>query len=194
MHTHALAEYVPHIERGDWSAVAQLMLSSARRLAAAGAEFLICPDNTIHQALATVRPGSPLPWLHIAEVVAEEAVRRGYRSVAVTGTRSLVESRVYPEALAAHGIDCLAPELEERIEINRIIFEQLVNAMFEAEARAYLQRVIAHLQRRGANAVVLGCTELPLIIDDASSPLPTLDSTHLLARAALGRSIAAARA
>jgi aspartate racemase len=189
MHTHALAEYVPHIERDDWSAVAQLMLSSARRLAAAGAEFLICPDNTIHQAFATVRAQSSLPWLHIAEVVAEEAARRGFQSVAVTGTRSLVESRVYPDALAAHDIDCLLPEREQRLEIDRIIFEQLVNAVFEADARAYLQRVIAELQRRGANAVVLGCTEIPLIIDDSSSPLPTLDSTRLLARAALRRSI-----
>jgi len=194
MHTHALAEYVPPIERGDWGAVAQLMLSSARKLAAAGAEFLICPDNTIHQAFATVRAQSPLPWLHIAEVVAEEAARRGFRSVAVTGTRSLVESRVYPEAMAACGIDCLVPELEERIEINRIIFEQLVNAVFEQAARDYLQRVIARLQRRGASAVVLGCTELPLIIDDSNSPLPTLDSTRLLARAALQRSIAGAPA
>jgi aspartate racemase len=194
MHTHALAEYVPPIERGDWSAVAQLMLSSARKLAAAGAEFLICPDNTIHQAFATVRAQSPLPWLHIAEVVAEEAARRGFRSVAVTGTRSLMESRVYPEALSARGIECLVPELEPRIEINRIIFEQLVNAVFEDAARVYLQRVIAHLQQRGASAVVLGCTELPLIIDDSSSPLPTLDSTRLLARAALHRSIAGARA
>jgi aspartate racemase len=194
MHTHALAQYVPPIERGDWSAVAQLMLSSARKLAAAGAEFLICPDNTIHQAFAMVRAESPLPWLHIAEVVAEEAARRGFRSVAVTGTRSLMESRVYPEALSARGIEYLVPELEHRIEINRIIFEQLVNAVFEDAARLYLQRVIAYLQQRGASAVVLGCTELPLIIDDSSSPLPTLDSTRLLARAALRRSIAGTRA
>ncbi len=193
MHTHALAEYVPPIERGDWSAVAQLMLSSARKLAAAGAQFLICPDNTIHQAFAHVRAQSPLPWLHIAEVVAEEAARRGFRSVAVTGTRSLVESRLYPDALAARGIDYLLPEPEERTEINRIIFEQLVNAVFEDAARLYLQRVITRLQRRGASAVVLGCTELPLIIDDSSSPLPTLDSTRLLARAALRHSIGATR-
>lgn len=192
MHTHALAEYVPHIERGDWSAVGQLMLSSARKLAAAGAEFLICPDNTIHQALAGVRAASPLPWLHIAEVVAEEAARRGFQSVAVTGTRSLVASRVYPEALAARGMDCLVPEPEQCLEIDRIIFEQLVNAVFEDGARQYFQRVIARLARRGADAVVLGCTEIPLIIDDSCSPLPTLDSTRLLARAALRHSIAAA--
>jgi aspartate racemase len=189
MHTHPLAEYMHHIERGDWTAVAQLMLSSARRLAAAGAEFLVCPDNTIHQAFATVRAESPLPWLHIAEVVADEAVRRGFRSIGVTGTRSLVESSVYSQAFAPHAIDCLVPERDERIEIDRIIFEQLVNAIFAAESRAYLQRVIAHLQQRGAGAVVLGCTEIPLLIDDSSSPLPTLDSTRLLARAALHRSL-----
>jgi aspartate racemase len=192
MHTHPLAAYVPAIERGDWDAVAQLMLSSARKLTAAGAEFLICPDNTIHQAFATVRAESSLPWLHIAEVVADEALRRGFRSLGLIGTRSLVESCVYPEVLGPRGIDCLVPELEHRGEINRIIFEQLVNAVFDPQARAYLQRAIAQLQRRGASAVVLGCTEIPLLIDEASSALPTLDSTRLLARAALRRSIGAA--
>lgn len=192
MHTHPLAQYLRRIERSDWHSVAELMLSSARKLAAAGAEFVICPDNTIHQAFPMLQAQTPLPWLHIAAVVANEAAWRGYRSVAVTGTRSLVESRVYTEALATHSIECLAPEVQERIEIDRIIFEELVNARIEPKSRAYMQRVISGLQRRAADAVVLGCTEIPLLIDDASSPLPTLDSTRLLARAALQYSLASA--
>jgi aspartate racemase len=189
MHTHALARYVEHIERDDWSGVGELMLSSAEKLASCGADFLICPDNTIHQALRFVEPRSPLPWLHIAEVVTAEAVARGYRRLGLTGTRWLVESEVYPEKLAARGLEFLRPDPPERDEINRIIMEELVNGTFKPEAVAFFQRVIARMKDAGCDAVVLGCTEIPLILDDSTSPLPTLDSTRLLARAALQRAL-----
>lgn len=121
MHTHSLADYVRHLERDDWDAVGELMLSSAKKLAGAGAEFLICPDNTIHRALPGIEAQSPLPWLHIAEVVAHHAVARGFRRVGLTGTRYLVESDVYPEKLAQHGVEWMRPAPDERAEINRII-------------------------------------------------------------------------
>jgi aspartate racemase len=187
MHTHSLAEYVPHIDRGDWPAVGDLMLSSAHKLAGAGADFLICPDNTIHQAMSYVVPRSPLPWLHIAEVVADEAVARGFRRLGVTGTRSLVDSEVYPGTLAARGLECVKPSPAERDAIDRVIYGELVNGIFTGEAVARLQQVIERLKREGCDAVVLGCTEIPLIMNDENSPLPTLDSTRLLARAALRR-------
>jgi aspartate racemase len=187
VHTHALAEYMPHVARGDWPAVGELMLSSARKLAAAGAHFLICPDNTIHQAMPYVAPRSPLPWLHIAEVVADQAVARGFRRLALTGTRSLVDSGVYPDTLTARGIECVKPAPSERDAIDRIIFDELVNAVFTPEAVACFQRIIERMKGEGCDAVVLGCTEIPLIMSDANSPLPTLDSTRLLARAALRR-------
>ena len=193
MHTHSLAEYMRCIDRDDWGGVAQLMLSSAHKLARAGAGFLICPDNTIHQAMPWVTRRSPLPWLHIAEVVATEAVERGFRRLAITGTRYLVDSEVYPEKLAAHGLGYLRPNPVERAEINRIIFSELVAGVFTPTAVAYLQKVIARLQAEGCDAVVLGCTEIPLIMNDANSPLPTLDSTRLLARAALRRAAAGRR-
>ena len=190
MHTHALAEYMKAIYRDDWAAVGELMLSSANKLAKIGASFLICPDNTIHQALPHVLPRSPLPWLHIAEVVAEQAGERGFRRIGITGTRYLVESEVYPEKLSARGLEYRRPSADERAEINRIIFEELVYGIFKPEAVAYFQKVIGRLKDdEGCDAVVLGCTEIPLIIDDASSPLPTLDSTRLLARAALRRAV-----
>jgi aspartate racemase len=189
MHTHALAEYMKYIDRGEWHGVAELMLSSGDKLAKAGASFLICPDNTIHQALPYVEARSPLPWLHIAEVVASEAVQRGFRSIALTGTRWLVESDVYPEKLAAHGLQYLRPDPDEREEINRIIMDELVCAVFKPEAVETFQRVIGRMKQAGCDAVVLGCTEIPLIMNDANSPLPTLDSTRLLARAALRRAI-----
>ena len=189
MHTHPLAEYMRRIYRDDWAGVGELMLSSSEKLARSGAQFLICPDNTIHKALPYVLPRSPLPWLHIAEVVAGQAKERGFRRLALTGTRYLVESEVYPEKLGARGVEYVRPQPAEREEINRIIFDELVYGVFKPEAVAYFQKVIARLQGEGCDAVVLGCTEIPLIMNDANSPLPTLDSTRLLARAALRRAV-----
>lgn len=187
MHTTPLAEYMRWVNRGDWRGVGELMLASANKLAKIGADFLICPDNTIHQALPFVEPRSPLPWLHIAEVVAAEAVGRGFRRLGLTGTRWLVESEVYPDKLGARGLDYVRPEASEREEISRIIMDELVYGVFKPEAVAYFQRVIGRLRGEGCDAVVLGCTEIPLIMNDSNSPLPTLDSTRLLAHAALRR-------
>jgi len=194
MHTHALAEYMQCIYRGDWQGVAELMLSSADKLVKIGADFLICPDNTIHQALPLVEPRSPLPWLHIAEVVAAQAVERGFRRLGLTGTRYLIDSEVYPEKLAAHGLEYVRPNPAEREEINRIIMDELVYGVFRPEAVAYFQRVLGRMKTEGCDAVVLGCTEIPLIMNESNSPLPTLDSTRLLARAALGRAVEGAAA
>jgi aspartate racemase len=188
MHTHSLADYMKCIHSGDWPGVGELMLSSANKLAKAGADFLICPDNTIHQALWYVEPRSPLPWLNIAAVVADQAVERGFRRLGLTGTRWLVQSEIYPEQLTARGVECVRADTAECEELNRIILDELVNGLFTEEAVAYCQRVIERMKREGCDAVVLGCTELPLIINDSNAPLPTLDSTRLLARAALGRS------
>jgi aspartate racemase len=170
------------IYRDDWQGVGDLMLSSANKLAAIGAQFLICPDNTIHQALPYVEPRSPLPWLHIARVASAEAGRRGFQRIGLTGTRYLTESDVYPA-------EYVRPNREERDEINRIIFEELVYGVFKPEAVAYFQGVIGKMKEDGCDAVVLGCTEIPLIMNDENSPLPTLDSTRLLARAALQRAV-----
>jgi aspartate racemase len=190
MHTHSLAEYMRPIYAGDWEEVGEIMLSSANKLARIGADFLICPDNTVHQALPFVLPRSPLPWLHIAEVVAAQAVDAGYRRIGLTGTRWLVESEVYPEKLTARGLEYVRPNAEERAEINRIIMDELVYGIFKPEAVAHFQKVIARLKQESCDAVVLGCTEIPLIMNDGNSPLPTLDSTRLLARAALKRAAA----
>lgn len=192
MHTHSLAAYVDCLDRGDVEGVAQLMLSSAGRLAAAGADFLVCPDNTIHQAMHLVRPRSPLPWLHIAEVVAAEAAARGFRQVGVLGTRWLVDSEVYPQALEAAGIAAVKPDAQERATLGRIIMDELVRGVVRPESTEVLQRMIQRLKARGCDAVALGCTELPLALDDTHSTLPTLDSTRLLARAALRHATSAA--
>jgi aspartate racemase len=193
MHTPSLAQYVECFDRDDWQGVGDLMLASAEKLARIGADFLICPDNTIHRALAYVEPRSPRPWLHIAQVVAAQAAERGFRRLGLTGTRWLVESEVYPEKLSALGLDYVRPGAAERHEVSRIIMEELVYGVFKPEAVSYLRQVIAGLKNEGCDAVVLGCTEIPLIIDDSNSALPTLDSTRLLARAALRRAVEESR-
>ena len=187
MHTHALGEYMPFVDAGDWQGVAGLVLSSAGKLAKAGAEFLICPDNTVHIAFEMFAPKSLLPWLHIAEEVAAEAKRRGFRKLALTGTRYTMEGPVYPKTLAERNIECLSPSESDRRRINEIIFEELVKGVFTAASRSEFHRIINRMMDGGCDAVILGCTEIPLLIDDATSPLPTLDSTRILARAALQR-------
>jgi aspartate racemase len=191
LHTHSFADYMHSIEAKDWGQVAELMLSSANKLKLSGADFLICPDNTIHQALPYIEARLPLPWLHIAGVVAAEASRRGFKRLALTGTQWLVDSEVYPENLLQQGLQFARPTLSERQQINRLIMEQLVRGIITPEAVVYFQRVIQRLKdEEHCDAVILGCTEIPLIINDENCALPTLDSTRLLAHAALSRAAA----
>jgi aspartate racemase len=189
VHTPSLADYVRCLDHEDWQGVGELMLASAHKLAGIGADFLICPDNTIHQALPLIASRSPLPWLHIADAVANHAAERDFRRLGLLGTRWLVTSEVYPDKLAARGLEYVRPEPDERSELNRIIMDELVCGVFKPEAIAFHQRVMARMKDAGCDAAVLGCTEIPLIMNDANSPLPTLDSTRLLARAALHRAV-----
>ena len=189
LHTHSLAQYVVCLDQGDLAGVGALMLSSAEKLARGGADFLICPDNTIHQALGHVLPRSPLPWLHIAEEVAAEATKRGFRRIGITGTRWLVDSSVYPEKLAAQGLEFVRPSEADSDLLARVIMDELVYGDFRPASVALLQGVVERLRDAGCDAVVLGCTELPLVLNDDNCVLPTLDSTRLLARAALRRAL-----
>jgi aspartate racemase len=184
-----MARHMECIRRGDWQGVADLMLDSARKVAAAGADFAICPDNTIHQALDRVLPESPIPWLHIAEVVADEARHQGFERVGILGTKYLMESPVYPTALEKRGIAWRIPSKADREIIDHTIFQELVNAVFTDEARAMFDRVMGTLAADGCDAAALACTEIPLIVRPETAPLPTLDSTRLLAHAAVRRAL-----
>jgi aspartate racemase len=187
MHTIALAEYMKAIHAGaGWEKpVADLMLRSAEVLKRAGADFLICPDNTIHQAMPQVLPRSPLPWLHIAEEVGKEARLRGFKKLGLTGTKFLVSGPVYPEKLEQMGLGYMRPTKEQQEQINNIIFDELVLGRQTDESLFYFEQVIESFKVQGCDAVVLGCTEIPLLVNDIDSPLPTLDSTRILARAAI---------
>ncbi len=189
LHSIPMSEYMPLVERDDWRGVADIMLRSAEVLARAGADFLICPDNTLHQALPYLLPRSPRPWLHIAEEVAREARQRGFRRIGLTGTKFLVDGPVYASKFAEAGIELCLPSPEARQAINRIIFEELVYGKFLAESLAYFLQVIEGFENQGCQAVALCCTEIPLLVNDSNSPLPTLDSTRLLARAALKKAL-----
>jgi aspartate racemase len=180
----ALARSMPAWDDGDHAAIRAILAESVRRLAAAGADYFVCPDNTAHMALEQPGEDLLLPGLHIAEVVADQAVRDGWRRVGVIGTRYLMEGPVYPRAFAARGIAAEIPEPDERQLINKIIFDELVNGVFTRSSREEYVRIIERLAARGCDAVALVCTEVPLLVTPDASPLPTLDSTRLLARAA----------
>ncbi len=165
-------------------------MASAKKLSNVGAAFVICPDNTVHIAFDKVAARSPLPWLHIAEEVAKEAKRRGFGKLAILGTRFLMESEVYPSKLKLYGIKWAVPEADQREVVNTLIFDELVYGVIKPKSRGKLVSVIRGLaEKEGCDAVVLGCTELPLILDNENSPLPVLDSTRILARAAIKKAI-----
>ncbi len=180
----ALARSMPAWDEGEHDSIRATLSLSVRRLARAGADFFVCPDNTAHMALE--RPGEELdlPGLHIAEVVADQAARDGRTRVGVLGTRYLMDGPVYPRALAARGIAAEVPAADDRRVVNEIIFEELVNGVFTTVSRRRYVRVVERLAARGCDAVALVCTEIPLLLTPDASPLPTLDSTRLLARAA----------
>jgi aspartate racemase len=184
-----LAEHMRHIRAGNWETLAEILADSARKVAQAGADFAICPDNTYHQAFEYLIPRSIIPWIHIADAVAEEAQRLGYKRLGILGTKYLTEGPVYPDALKKFGIESETPDEPDRIRINEIIFKELVNGVFPEASRLYLNEVTDVLKARGCDAVVLGCTEIPLIVRPDDCPLPTLDSTRLLARAALKKAL-----
>lgn len=190
MHTHPLAEYMVHIRTGDWENVAALMLSSTQKLSQNGAQFAICPDNTIHEAFDFVKERSPIPWLHIAEAVADEARAQGYKQLALLGTKYLMTGPVYPDTLKEFNITRQIPAENDREHIDDIIFKELVNGVFTEESRLYFNKVIEKLKGGGCDAAVLGCTEIPLLVNPDDCPLPVLDSTRLLARAAIKEALA----
>jgi aspartate racemase len=184
-----MVRHMAFIREDDWAGVADLMLESVRKVASAGAAFAICPDNTCHQAFPYLIGKSPIPWLSIAETVAAEAQRLGFKRLAILGTRYLMEGPVYREALSKYAIESETPDAPAREKINTIIFKELVNGLFPETSRLYFNEVMEELKTRGCDAAVLGCTEIPLIVRPSDAPLPTLDSTRLLARAALQRAI-----
>ncbi len=189
LHNHPLNEYMKFILEGDWEGVSELMLSSSEKLKKAGADFLISPDNTIHQSFPMVNKRSPLPWLHIGREVIKIAKSNNFRKTGILGTKFLMEGPVYPEVLAESSISFCIPDIVQRLRINDIIFNELVYGIINQKSKDFFIEVINELKYKGCDSVVLGCTEIPLIVLSEDSSLPVLDSTRILARAALKYSL-----
>ena len=189
MHTHPLSMYMDYIYKADWNGVASLMLSSAEKLAKTGADILICPDNTIHQAFDLVQKKSPLPWLHIAEEVVKTALLSGYKKLGIMGTKYLMSGPVYPHVLRKAELEYSIPDEVTRKQIDHIIFNELVYGEIRPVSKTYFLDVVNRLKKDQCDAVILGCTEIPLIVLPEESPLPVLDSTRILARAALREAV-----
>jgi aspartate racemase len=181
----AMGHCMPAWDAGDFAPIRAVHAKSIERLARAGADFFVCPDNTSHISLETAGPAFALPGLNIADVVTDDAARRRMTRVAVLGTRYTMEGPVYRRALGARGVAAEIPTADERADINRIIFDELVKGVFADVSRRRYVEIISRLKSAGCDGVALVCTEIPLLITPEVSPLPTLDSTRLLARAAL---------
>ncbi|MGH7726327.1 MAG: aspartate/glutamate racemase family protein [Candidatus Eiseniibacteriota bacterium] len=169
----------------DLSKVRAHLARSANRLAAAGCDFFVCSDNTAHIALESSGPPLSLPGLHIAEIVAQRAKADGHRRVGLLGTRWTMAGNVYPEAFARAGIEMKTPPADDRTLVDQVIFDELCQGVIRDASREQYVRIIEDLKRDGCEAVALSCTEIPLLVTPEVSPLPTLDSTRLLARAAV---------
>ena len=172
-------------EAGDLATIRGLFLADARKLAAAGADFFVLPDNTAHIALEAAGEDFPIPCLHIGEVVADAAVRDGRRKVAILGTEWTMTGPVYPGAFGRRGLGWEVPEADDRAEIHRIIFDELCLGEIRDESRDVCRAAIRRLAERGCDSAALVCTEIPLLVTAEASPLPILDSTRLLAAAAV---------
>jgi aspartate racemase len=171
--------------RGELERVGRHLARSATRLAAAGCDFFVCPDNTAHLALEALQEPLPMPGLHICEIVARRARTDGRRRIGLLGTRWTMEGSAYRSACARRGLELSVPPEADRALVDRVIFEELTQGVLRDESRASFVRIIAALAREGCDAVALSCTEIPLLVSPEASPLPTLDSTRLLAHAAV---------
>ena len=176
-------------QRNDLSAVAAHLAGTAQRLADAGCDFFVCPDNTAHMALERCREPLPLPGLHIAEIVAQRAKAEGSTCVGLLGTKWTMEGPVYPAAFARHGLAMRTPAPADRALVDEVIFSELTQGRLVEASRAEYVRIIDGLKREGCDAVALSCTEIPLLITPEVSPLPPLDSTRLLAREAVATAL-----
>ena len=191
LHSFSLHRYLDAIDQDDWAGVAALMSQSACKLVQAGAEVIICPNNTLHKAFGMVE--SPVPWIHIARSVVNEVELRRWRRVGILGTQTVMEGSVYSEPLGQSNTDIIVPAQAERARIQHIIRHELVAGIHTGKSALFVQKVIAEMVLNGAEAVILACTELPLLMAGYQATIPLLDSTRLLAQAALRYRVQAER-
>jgi aspartate racemase len=193
MHSVSLGKWTEWAKAGDWEAVGRGLLDSAGRLAAAGAELGIIASNTMHLGFAALERASPIPFLSVVDVVAAELQRLGVATAAITGTRFTMTSSLYPEALSRRGIRVIVPGAPDLDAINAAIYGELVRGEVRPETRRAFLSAFGRLREAGAEAVIMGCTEIPLLMagHEEESPLPLVDTGRLHALAAYQVAIAA---
>ena len=180
---------MPAWQANDHAAVGKHILEGVQQVADGGADFYVCPDNTAHIALEPIAADLPLPGLHIAEVVCHEITMRGWQHVGLLGTRWTMTGPVYETALRKRGLERLVPDEPTREQLNTAIFDELCMGIFNDSTTDLFLGAIKDLKSRGAECVILGCTEIPLIVTEENSSLPTLDSTRLLAKYAVREAV-----
>ena len=184
-----MALSMPGWESGDHTEVARHLGDGVRVVADGGADFFVCPDNTAHIVLERIIGTLPIPGLHIADVVCAEIAKRGFRRAALLGTKWTMTGPVYAAALERAGVERLIPDEETRENLNTAIFDELCRGIFQERTIRLFLDAIEELKQRGADCAILGCTEIPLIVNETNSPLPPLDSTRLLAKYAVAEAV-----
>ena len=176
---------MPAWQETDHPTVARFLAQGVQQVADAGADFYVCPDNTAHIVLEQIADELPIPGVHIAEVVCSEIAAREWSCVGLLGTEWTMTGPVYADVLARLGLECRIPDDPVREPLNAAIFDELCRGVFETQTTELFLQAIKDLKAKGAECVILGCSEIPLIVTSSNSPLPILDSTRLLAKYAV---------
>ena len=185
-------EVEPHMERGEWDRVLAFMLDASRAIERGGADFLVLCTNTMHRFVAEIDREISIPLLHIADATAAEIKRAGMKTIGLLGTRFTMEEDFYKGRLRdRHGIEALVPEKPERERVHKVIIDELSRGVISPASRDAYWRVIDGLARRGAEGIILGCTEIPLLVHEEPGSIPLFDTTAIHARAAVERALEA---
>jgi aspartate racemase len=175
--------------RGDWDKAGQVLGEAAQSLEKAGADFIIICTNTMHKVIDIIQEKISIPILHIADATAHQITEAGLQKIALLGTKYTMEQDFYKARIEGFGIDVLVPQTEERTEINRIIYEELCLGQIETTSKEYYLQVIEDLVNSGAQGIILGCTEIGLLIKQEDVNVPVFDTTVIHARAAVNKAI-----
>lgn len=175
---------------GDWEGAGQILVDAARSLEAAGADFLVVCTNTMHKVAPAIEASVSIPLLHIADATAAEIVAAGHSVVGLLGTRFTMEQPFYRDRLSArHGLAVVVPDTEDRATVHRIIYDELCLGLIRPESRLEYRRIMRALSDQGAQAIILGCTEITLLVGQEDSALPLFDTTAIHARAAARKAL-----
>ena len=190
MFTVNFQEIEPLMRAGDWDGVAAIVSDAARKLEAGGADFILLCTNTIHKVAPAIEAAISVPFVHMVDVTADAVKRQGFHTVGLLGTSFTMEQEFYRARLESHGLSVLIPPASARADVHRIIFEELCFGQVRDESRRQYQAVIDELRDRGAQGVILGCTEIGLLIQPEDSSLPVFDTTRIHAEAAVALALA----